>query len=138
MAIQLASPFRHPPTVCSTDNQMLTALAKHGGMNLTIKCNGDLHIDDHHTTEDVGLALGEAFKKALGERKGIKRYGYAYAPLDEVSWHIVQADVRPCPALSLISLPDHTSAASCPSPVKRSEIVSVFEGSADISVNRDD
>lgn len=64
---------------------MLTALAKHGGMCLTIKCKGDLHIDDHHTTEDVGLALGEAFKKALGERKGIKRYGYAYAPLDEVS-----------------------------------------------------
>lgn len=64
---------------------MLTALAKHGGMSLELKCNGDLHIDDHHTTEDVGLALGEAFKKALGERKGIKRYGYAYAPLDEVS-----------------------------------------------------
>lgn len=63
---------------------MLTALAKHGGMSLTIKCNGDLHIDDHHTAEDCGLALGEAFKKALGERKGIKRYGYAYAPLDEV------------------------------------------------------
>lgn len=65
--------------------QMLTALAKHGGMTLTLNCAGDLHIDDHHSAEDCALALGEAFKKALGERKGIKRYGYAYAPLDEVS-----------------------------------------------------
>lgn len=66
-------------------SQMFTALAKHGGMSLTMNCEGDLHIDDHHTAEDCALALGEAFKKALGERKGIKRYGYAYAPLDEVS-----------------------------------------------------
>lgn len=64
--------------------QMFTALAKHGGMSLQLQCKGDLHIDDHHTAEDCALALGEAFKKALGERKGIKRYGYAYAPLDEV------------------------------------------------------
>jgi imidazoleglycerol-phosphate dehydratase len=64
---------------------MFTALAKHGGMSLTMNCVGDLHIDDHHTAEDCALALGEAFKKALGERKGIKRYGYAYAPLDEAS-----------------------------------------------------
>jgi imidazoleglycerol-phosphate dehydratase len=64
---------------------MFTALAKHGGMSLTLKCNGDLHIDDHHSAEDCALALGAAFKKALGERKGIKRYGFAYAPLDEVS-----------------------------------------------------
>lgn len=63
---------------------MFTALAKHGGMSLQLQCKGDLHIDDHHTAEDCALALGEAFKKALGERKGIKRYGYAYAPLDEV------------------------------------------------------
>ena len=68
-----------------TDSQMFTALAKHGGMSLNLQCRGDLHIDDHHSAEDCALALGEAFKKALGERKGIKRYGYAYAPLDEVS-----------------------------------------------------
>ncbi|ODO04844.1 imidazoleglycerol-phosphate dehydratase [Cryptococcus amylolentus CBS 6273] len=66
-------------------DHMFTALAKHGGMSLQMKCNGDLHIDDHHTAEDCALALGAAFKKALGERKGIKRYGYAYAPLDEAS-----------------------------------------------------
>ena len=54
-------------------------------MSLNLQCKGDLHIDDHHTAEDCALALGEAFKKALGERRGIKRYGSAYAPLDEVS-----------------------------------------------------
>ncbi|KAL7421592.1 imidazoleglycerol-phosphate dehydratase [Cryptotrichosporon argae] len=64
-------------------DHMFTALAKHGGMELTLNCTGDLHIDDHHSAEDCALALGEAFKKALGERRGIKRYGYAYAPLDE-------------------------------------------------------
>ncbi|TYJ59022.1 imidazoleglycerol-phosphate dehydratase [Cryptococcus floricola] len=58
-------------------DHMFTALAKHGGMSLQMKCNGDLHIDDHHTAEDCALALGAAFKKALGERKGIKRYGFA-------------------------------------------------------------
>ena len=68
-----------------SDMQMFTALAKHGGLALTMKCKGDLHIDDHHTAEDCALALGAAFKKALGERRGIKRYGFAYAPLDEVS-----------------------------------------------------
>lgn len=52
---------------------------------MTLNCKGDLHIDDHHTAEDCALALGAAFKKALGERRGIKRYGFAYAPLDEVS-----------------------------------------------------
>jgi imidazoleglycerol-phosphate dehydratase len=70
---------------------MFTALAKHGGMSLKMQCKGDLHIDDHHTAEDCALALGEAFKKALGERKGIKRYGYAYAPLDEVSMLCINA-----------------------------------------------
>ena len=68
----------------SADVQMFTALAKHGGMSLNLQCKGDLHIDDHHSAEDCALALGEAFKKALGERRGIKRYGFAYAPLDEV------------------------------------------------------
>ncbi|RSH84475.1 imidazoleglycerol-phosphate dehydratase [Apiotrichum porosum] len=77
-------------------DHMLTAMAKHGGMELDIKCKGDLHIDDHHTTEDCGLALGEAFKKALGERRGIKRYGYAYAPLDEaLSRAVLDISSRP-------------------------------------------
>ncbi|KAJ3274190.1 imidazoleglycerol-phosphate dehydratase [Blyttiomyces sp. JEL0837] len=62
---------------------MLHALAKHARWSLVLSCKGDLHIDDHHTAEDVAIALGVAFKQALGEPRGIKRFGYAYAPLDE-------------------------------------------------------
>jgi imidazoleglycerol phosphate dehydratase HisB len=108
---------------------MFTALAKHGGMSLEMKCNGDLHIDDHHTAEDCALALGEAFKKALGERRGIKRYGYAYAPLDEVSHPgrlaSTLADDRPYLEQSLISHRDRSLSATSPSPGRRSEIVSL-------------
>ena len=64
---------------------MYHALAKHGGWSLTLKCKGDLHIDDHHTAEDTGIALGMAFKQALGTPKGIRRFGSAFCPLDEVS-----------------------------------------------------
>ncbi|TNY21493.1 imidazoleglycerol-phosphate dehydratase [Rhodotorula diobovata] len=64
-------------------NHMLHALAKHGKMSLQLKCKGDLEVDDHHTVEDCAIALGEAFKEALGERKGIRRYGTGFAPLDE-------------------------------------------------------
>jgi len=64
-------------------DHMLHALAKHGGWSLRIRTVGDLHIDDHHTSEDTFLGLGEAFSKALGDRKGIRRFGDAHAPLDE-------------------------------------------------------
>lgn len=73
-----------PETLRLDLRKMLHALAKHGYMSLSLHCKGDIHIDDHHTAEDCALALGEAFKLALGERKGIRRYGSAYAPLDEV------------------------------------------------------
>jgi imidazoleglycerol-phosphate dehydratase len=63
---------------------MYNALAKHSGWSLSLTCKGDLHIDDHHSAEDTAIALGIAFKQALGEPRGIKRFGYAYAPLDEV------------------------------------------------------
>ncbi|EKD03708.1 imidazoleglycerol-phosphate dehydratase [Trichosporon asahii var. asahii CBS 8904] len=77
-------------------DHMLTALSKHGGLQLDLQCKGDLEIDDHHTVEDCGIALGEAFKKALGERRGIKRYGYAYAPLDEaLSRAVIDISSRP-------------------------------------------
>ncbi|KAF8835434.1 IGPD-domain-containing protein [Paxillus ammoniavirescens] len=64
-------------------DHMYHALAKHGGMSLTMKCQGDLWIDDHHTAEDSAIALGTAFKQALGEVRGIRRYGTGFAPLDE-------------------------------------------------------
>lgn len=64
-------------------DHMYHALAKHGGMSLTLLAKGDLHIDDHHTAEDTAIALGTAFKQALGEVRGIRRYGTGFAPLDE-------------------------------------------------------
>jgi imidazoleglycerol-phosphate dehydratase len=64
-------------------DHMLTSLAKHAHFDLVLKCTGDLHVDDHHTAEDCALALGEALDRALGERKGVRRFGSAYAPLDE-------------------------------------------------------
>lgn len=63
---------------------MFHALAKHSGWSLRLHCQGDLHIDDHHTAEDCALALGTAFKNALGVIKGVKRFGSGFAPLDEV------------------------------------------------------
>jgi imidazoleglycerol-phosphate dehydratase len=64
-------------------DHMLTALARHGLFDLTIKAKGDLHIDFHHTTEDVGIVLGQAFAKALGDKRGIRRFGHAVIPMDE-------------------------------------------------------
>ena len=64
-------------------DHMLTALSKHSLIDLTVKATGDLHIDAHHTVEDIGITLGQAFAKALGDKKGVRRYGHAYVPLDE-------------------------------------------------------
>ena len=62
---------------------MLDQVARHGMIDLAIRAKGDLHIDAHHTVEDIGIALGQAFNKALADKKGIRRYGHAYVPLDE-------------------------------------------------------
>lgn len=62
---------------------MLDQIARHGLLDLTIKAKGDTHIDDHHTVEDIGITLGQAFAQAIGDKKGIRRYGHAYVPLDE-------------------------------------------------------
>ena len=64
-------------------DHMLTALARHGLFDLTIRAKGDLHIDFHHTTEDVGIVLGQAFRQALGDKRGIRRFGHALIPMDE-------------------------------------------------------
>jgi len=64
-------------------DHMLTLFAAHSGYDLSLTCHGDTQVDDHHTTEDIGIALGEAFRQALGERKGIIRYGSMWLPMDE-------------------------------------------------------
>ena len=68
---------------------MLDQIGRHGMIDLDIKAKGDLHIDDHHTIEDIGITLGEAFNKAVGDKKGIRRYGHSYVPLDEALSRVV-------------------------------------------------
>lgn len=70
-------------TGCGFLDHMLTLFAKHGRFDLTVKCTGDTYVDDHHTVEDIGIALGQAFKVALGEKRGIVRYGSTILPMDE-------------------------------------------------------
>jgi len=64
-------------------DHMLTLMAFHGNFDLKLKCSGDIYVDDHHAVEDIGITLGEAFSKALGDKKGIKRYSSLYIPMDE-------------------------------------------------------
>ncbi|KAG9232467.1 Imidazoleglycerol-phosphate dehydratase-domain-containing protein [Amylocarpus encephaloides] len=83
-------------------DHMLHALAKHAGWSLSLICKGDLHIDDHHTAEDVCIALGGAFKDALGVPNGLARFGSAYAPLDEaLSRAVVDLSNRPFSVIEL-------------------------------------
>jgi imidazoleglycerol-phosphate dehydratase len=70
-------------------DHMLDQIARHGLIDLDIQAQGDLHIDGHHTVEDVGITLGQAFAKAVGDKKGIRRYGHAYVPLDEALSRVV-------------------------------------------------
>lgn len=70
-------------------DHMLDQITRHGLVDLEIKAKGDLNIDDHHTVEDIGISLGQAFSKALGDKKGIVRYGHAYVPLDEALSRVV-------------------------------------------------
>ena len=64
-------------------DHMLTLFAKHGRFDLTVECRGDVEVDDHHSVEDIGIALGEAFSEALGDKRGIRRYGDTILPMDE-------------------------------------------------------
>ncbi len=70
-------------------DHMLDQIARHGLVDLDISAKGDLHIDAHHTVEDIGITLGQAFAKAVGDKKGIRRYGHAYVPLDEALSRVV-------------------------------------------------
>ncbi len=83
-------------------DHMLTALAKHVRFDLTLTCSGDLQVDDHHTVEDCALALGQALDQALGQRRGIARFGSAFAPLDEaLARAVVDLSGRPCAVVEL-------------------------------------
>lgn len=83
-------------------DHMINALAFHAGWDLRLECSGDLEVDDHHTVEDCALALGSAIDQCLGERRGIARFGWAYAPLDEaLARVVVDLSGRPAPAVSL-------------------------------------
>ncbi len=77
---------------------MLDQVARHGMVDLDIKAKGDLHIDAHHTVEDIGITLGQAFNQAVGDKKGLRRYGHAYVPLDEALSRVV-LDVSGRPGL---------------------------------------
>ena len=70
-------------------DHMLDQLARHGMLDLTVRAHGDLHIDAHHTVEDIGIVLGQAVARALGDKKGLTRYGHAYVPLDEALSRVV-------------------------------------------------
>ncbi|WP_144629701.1 imidazoleglycerol-phosphate dehydratase HisB [Bordetella genomosp. 13] len=70
-------------------DHMLDQIARHGLIDMDIHCDGDLHIDDHHTVEDVGITLGMAIAQAIGDKKGLRRYGHAYVPLDEALSRVV-------------------------------------------------
>ena len=83
-------------------DHMLTALIKHSRFDLELACSGDLHVDDHHTVEDCGLALGQALDQALADRRGIRRFAHAYAPLDEaLARAVVDLSGRPAPHVDL-------------------------------------
>jgi len=95
-------------------DHLLEALAKHARFDLELSCTGDLHVDDHHTAEDCGLALGSALTQALGSRVGICRFGYAYAPLDEaLARAVVDVSGRPFADVNLGLTRERLGELSC-------------------------
>jgi imidazoleglycerol-phosphate dehydratase len=81
-------------------DHMLDQIARHGGFDLEVQAKGDLHIDAHHTVEDIGITLGQAFAKAVGDKAGVRRYGHAYVPLDEALSRVV-VDLSGRPGLDM-------------------------------------
>ncbi|TVQ61661.1 MAG: imidazoleglycerol-phosphate dehydratase HisB [Phycisphaerales bacterium] len=95
-------------------DHLLTALAKHARFDLELRCEGDLHIDDHHTSEDCALAIGAAVDQALGERRGVRRFGTAHAPLDEsLARAVVDLSGRPFAHADLRLLREKIGDLSC-------------------------
>ena len=95
-------------------DHLLDALARHGRFDIELRCKGDLHIDDHHTAEDCGLALGAAIREALGDRVGIARFGSAYAPLDDgLARAVVDISGRPFAAIDLGLTRERLGELSC-------------------------
>ncbi len=95
-------------------DHLLDALARHGRFDLKVRCKGDLEVDDHHTAEDCGLVLGSALQEALGERVGIARFGYAYAPLDEaLARAVVDVSGRPFARIDLGLTRERLGELSC-------------------------
>lgn len=95
-------------------DHLLTALAFHAGWDLELECSGDLDVDDHHTAEDCALVLGEALNTALGDRDGIRRFGSAYAPLDEaLARTVVDFSGRPWPQIDLDLQREMLGALAC-------------------------
>ncbi|MEZ4442809.1 MAG: imidazoleglycerol-phosphate dehydratase HisB [Polyangiaceae bacterium] len=83
-------------------DHMIEALAKHARFNLTLRCEGDLEVDDHHSAEDCAIVLGQALREALGERRGVVRFGHAYVPLDEaLARAVIDLSGRPWPEVDL-------------------------------------
>lgn len=95
-------------------DHMLDALSKHSRIDIELSCAGDTFIDDHHTVEDCALVLGSAIDQALGDRKGIARFGFAYAPLDEaLSRVVIDFSGRPCPIVELALARERLGDVSC-------------------------
>ena len=95
-------------------DHMLSALVRHARLDLDLTCTGDLHIDDHHTVEDVALTLGEALAAALGERRGVRRFGSAYAPLDEaLARAVIDLSGRPWAEVDLGLRREHLGTVAC-------------------------
>ncbi len=95
-------------------DHMLTSLAFHGGLSLVLSCQGDLEVDDHHSAEDCALALGTALRQALGDKAGIRRFGSAYAPLDEaLARAVIDLSGRPCAVVELGLTRESIGALAC-------------------------
>ena len=95
-------------------DHLLDALGRHGRFDVKLRCKGDLQVDDHHTAEDCGLALGSALQEALGDRVGIARFGYAYAPLDEaLARAVVDISGRPFARIDLGLTRERLGELSC-------------------------